>query len=671
MSLAPLISGLLAASGLSRHERPSANIYRDEDYVLQHARQLSHRLPLIYAVIVANVAIVAVIFRDTGPFWLRSIAPALIVAGCIWRTAQWLPRAVEARTGAQQRFQVRALGWSAMFTSLLIALWVIALYQHGNAHQQSLIHYVTAVVALSGILGLAESPRAATGIATGTIIPTSVAFVLSGHPNAIYIAVIQLVVTLLLLAVTFGHHRNFIALLQSRRLLADREAEAMKTAARMRERSLIDPLTGYNNRRAILDQLEEGLADRERASPWLGLLDLDGFKAINDTYGHAAGDVIIKTVADRLAQSRQVAHFGRIGGDEFAILLDGALPQAQAVAAYEEVIASIARPVASGDTTLSVSGSIGVRKTERLTVSACLERADAALYHAKKEPGRVIVFSEEDESAMQVHRRMAADMRAADMHEQIEVAFQPIIDFDTRGIVAVEALARWSNGSTGLVSPSVFIAHAEATGRIGELTETVLAKGLARIREWPLRTALHVNLSSFDLLREDLAQALQRLCIRHDVSERQIVFEVTETSVITNLRRAVDNLNRLRACGFRISLDDFGTGYSSLAYLQDLPLDQIKIDREFARHLTERKRSAAIAATIFKLGQELQMDCMIEGIETHDQAAAARRIGFRKMQGFYFGRPMTHEALAERFAARRNLLSARAVKSGEAVAIAG
>ena len=630
--------------------RREAAIYEHDDFVRAHTAQLATRLPLVYGVLLTGMLVIALAFRGTGPLWLNTGIPIALFVFTVLRIRAWLPRSALVRSIPEQRRRLKSLAFRAATASTLFSCWFIVLYPHGNLHQQSAIHFVIAVVTLTGILGLTESPRAAVAVAFCSVAPAIVAILYYGHPNAPYITATQLFVTMLVLGLSLGHYRNFIAMLEARRKLTEREAVAMKTAERMRERSLVDPLTGYANRRAILDSLQDALLDHSQPSPWLGLLDLDGFKAVNDTYGHAAGDLVIRQVSDRLAQSEDITDFGRLGGDEFALLVDGALSEEEALATFTRIIETIAQPIAAGATTIRITGSIGVRKTARMAVSECLERADIALYDAKREPGRAVIFSASDEAAMQQQRRLASDMREADLDAQIEVDFQPIFDFDTRRIIAVEALARWRNERAGIVSPAVFIAHAEATGRIGDLTWTVFVKALAQMKRWPAQTDLQLNLSAFDLANEALADKLREECLRRKVPPGRIVLEVTETSVITNLRRASAMLEKLREYGFRIALDDFGTGYSSLAYLQDLPLDHIKIDREFARHLTKRKRSVAIANTIYALAQQLDIDCTIEGIESHSQAAIARRIGFRKMQGFYFGKPMSAARLLARFA---------------------
>ena len=370
------------------------------------------------------------------------------------------------------------------------------------------------------------------------------------------------------------------------------------------------------------------------------MLDLDGFKHINDTFGHLAGDAMLTAISQRIAHMPGIAACGRMGGDEFAMILGGELDEDRVRAVLAGLAHVIALPIAQGDLSLTLHGSIGYYRCQGDTVSACLERADTALYQAKElRNGSIVAFTEADERTLRERQAMIRIFTSADLREQLALVFQPIVNADTGRPVAFEALARWSPDGRRLVAPSSFINLAENTGRISEVTHVVIQKALAEFPAWQWGCALSINLSAHDILRDDAAEWIGGLVRAAHAPPSAIILEVTETALVRDYRRAADNLARLREQGFRIALDDFGTGQSSLAHVHNLPLDQIKIDQSFAQNLLTSENARAIIATIRALSAQLGVECTIEGIETVEQQLAARALGLQCMQGYLFGRP--------------------------------
>jgi diguanylate cyclase (GGDEF)-like protein len=607
-----------------------------------YGANLSRRLPMLYCVVLVNIVVLALSFNGSAPAYLTVWLPGLFVFSVSWRALYWTPYFARRRSFAKVKRGVELLPATGSFLSFGLAVWALTLYGYGSVAQQALVHYVTAITCFTGVLGLTHSPVTAIRMALAVMIPASLVFILGDNPDRFVIVPLQIVVSVLLLLITHGHHRDFVGLELSRQSLARRERESTQLAQRNHEEATRDPLTGAMNRRGILARFEEGLAEADRPAPWLALVDLDGFKLINDTYGHAAGDAVLCAVAARIGDLSEIDVYGRLGGDEFAILLSGTRDHAEVRAVMERLAELISRPIPFDDHMLAIRGSIGIHRCASQDVSDNLERADVALYKAKETRNAAIgEFTAADEKVMADRRAIMRVFTSADFARQLALVYQPIVDCDANRTIAFEALARWSPDGIEWLPPTDFIHLAETTGRIGELTSVILAKALRECRVWDHGCSLNINLSARDILREDTAPWISRLVHEAAAPANRIVFEITETALINDYRRAADNLDKLRQMGFRIALDDFGTGQSSLSHVNNLPLDHIKIDQSFARDIARSHSSRAIVGTIVALARQLKLECIIEGIETPEQQAIARTLGLRVMQGYHFARPVS------------------------------
>ncbi|MET0252207.1 MAG: EAL domain-containing protein [Novosphingobium sp.] len=614
---------------------------RGEYFTPAYSAHLARRVPLLHAVVLVVIAAVAPAFAGSAPVWLAFGVGALLFGFMAWRAIHWLPRFVARRSLARVERDVANIAVVGPAATFAFVAWGLALYGYGTPPQQLLVQVAIGTACFGAIAGLGQSPITALRIVLCVVLPSTAFFVSGGHPFAIVVATIHTAMTLLLLFVTIGYHRDFVSLELSRQKVLVREREAARLAEVNHLHAIIDPLTGALNRRAILTRLEEMLADSAAVSPWLALVDLDGFKHVNDTHGHAAGDVVLCAIADRIDAIPEVAAYGRLGGDEFAVLLPGTLNLAEVREVVGTMCQEVRAPVAFGHEQLRVACSIGLRRTlAGVPVAECLERADAALYKAKQQHGGVAEFTAADERLLRERRAITRVFHAADLDDQIGLVYQPIVDADTGRTVAFEALARWSpDGETWLL-PSKFVGLAEATGRIGDLTQTVLRKSLGEFRAWEHGFSLALNLSARDILRDEAAQWIAREVDDAGAPPESIRLEITETALINDYDRAARTLGELRGRGFRIALDDFGTGQSSLSHVHKLPLDHIKIDHSFARNLATDPSARAITGIILALARQLHLQCTIEGIETREQQAAARALGLRLMQGYLFGRPL-------------------------------
>ncbi len=431
-------------------------------------------------------------------------------------------------------------------------------------------------------------------------------------------------------------------------ITAFREAEAHS-----RYLALHDSLSGLGNRTLLNDRVDQELARVALGSRRCALLyiDLDGFKDVNDRHGHQAGDELIREFSSRLAgMVRTGDTVARIGGDEFAILVCDVDHPQMLDALCRRVIDAASEPFEVAGVRVLVGASIGVVLASEpdCRYTDLLRKADVALYKAKSEGrGCFRAFCDEmDErhllrSVIQLELRKAL---SADLG--LEVYYQPLYANVGEALVGVEALVRWNHPTMGSLGPTQFVPVAEETGTIFDLGEWVLAKACDALRPWP-GIALSVNVSPVQLRDPLLAQRLIRIVRECGFDPSWLELEVTENALFNADGVVACSLRDLRAAGIRIALDDFGTGYSSLAHLRRLEVDKVKIDRSFVRHLGQSADSAAIVHAVANIGKTLGLMVTAEGVETEVQRKFLAQTGCTELQGYYFSRPLTKEALIE------------------------
>ncbi|MDZ7706619.1 MAG: EAL domain-containing protein [Trueperaceae bacterium] len=413
-----------------------------------------------------------------------------------------------------------------------------------------------------------------------------------------------------------------------------------------------DPLTGLPNRTLFLARLERRLADPAQG-PWAILyLDLDNLKPINDSFGHQAGDEAIRMVAQRISELGREGHeVSRLGGDEFAVVVDGSQEEAHQVA--QRLLASVQRPMAAEGHTVYLGASIGIGLYPEHGASATdlMRRADVAMYQAKTRLGRnaVVVFEPTMEAAPLERLLLEEALRRALAEDQFVLHFQPRVSASTGRIRSLEALVRWQHPERGLVSPGVFIPLAERTRLIHPLGRYILDAAAREARRWrelgfgDLRIA--VNLAAKQLERDSFQAEIEEVLGQVGLPAQAVEFEVTESVAMMDVTTNAARLSSLKDLGATVALDDFGMGHSSLAYLRDLPVDVIKIDRTFLSGLENDDPNRAIVGAITLLGKSLGRTVVAEGVETREQWDAVREIGVDEAQGFLLARPMPREAI--------------------------
>jgi diguanylate cyclase (GGDEF)-like protein len=415
---------------------------------------------------------------------------------------------------------------------------------------------------------------------------------------------------------------------------------------RIRHLARHDGLTDLPNRIYFSEEMER-MQERARAHEQWALLyfDLDHFKQVNDTLGHAVGDALLKGVARRIdANRRDHEMAARLGGDEFALLI-GPLdtPEAAGVVA-QRIVDAMSRPFAieGHEVTIGTSVGIALSPQDGADSSTLMKSADLALYRAKSEGrGTFQYFEAGMNASLQERRFLEMGVKAALPLGQLRLVFQPLVDIEHNNICCFEALLRWDHPERGTIPPNIFIPVAEETGAIVPIGQWVLSEACRAASHWPPHVRVAVNLSPAQFKSRNLVAQVASALAAADITGDRLELEITESLLLAETELTLDTLHRLRSLGVRISMDDFGTGYSSLSYLRAFPFDKIKIDRSFVADLASREDSHAIIEAVIGLGRSLGMETTAEGIETEEQLAIVRAQGCKEVQGFLFSPPIS------------------------------
>jgi len=415
-----------------------------------------------------------------------------------------------------------------------------------------------------------------------------------------------------------------------------------------------DALTGLANRQALRRALDDALvgAVRRKHRCSIFLMDLDRFKAVNDTLGHPAGDTLLRLVALRLRDViGEAGQVGRLGGDEFEVVLPSISDKKELSGLAQGIIDSLSRPYTINGTAVSIGASVGIVTSDYDDRSAddLMRDADLALYAAKAAgKGCYRFFAPEMHEAARQRQLMESDLRVALEKGQLRLVYQPCVDASSEAVTGFEALIRWDHPEHGPVSPVEFIPLAEEIGLINEIGEWVLRTACAEAAKWPQHISVAVNLSPIQFKSHVLPTLVRMVLSDTDLPAKRLELEITEGVFLSNDDHVHDMIASLKAIGVKLALDDFGTGYSSLSYLQRVPFDKIKIDRSFVTGASDLEgRNAALIRAMVGLASDLKMQTTAEGVETQEELALVRSLGCSLVQGYIFGKPMPAEEAAE------------------------
>ncbi len=445
--------------------------------------------------------------------------------------------------------------------------------------------------------------------------------------------------------------------------VSDDITERKKAEKTIHQMAYYDALTGLPNRILFSDRLGQSLehARRTKKAQAVMFIDLDNFKLINDTMGHAMGDNLLKSVAEELKNSVRAGDtVSRAGGDEFTVLITSLNCEKDVEMIAEKIISAFRKPFVFGGHELNVTTSIGIAiyPTDGKDEEILLRNADTAMYHAK-EQGKNNYKRYDNSLHEKVTKKLLIDtkLRTALDKEQFVLYYQPQIDIYTREVIGMEALLRWQHPELGLVPPMDFIMNAEGSGMIVPISEWVLFTACSQVKTWQdagfVPVGVSVNLSSQTFIREDLLKVIEQVIKATGIAPELLELEITEGTVMQKVESTVYKLQQLRKLGVQISIDDFGTGYSSLSYLKKFPLHTLKVDRSFITDIINDNDSASIALAIIAMAKKLRLKVIAEGVETEEQLSLLRENQCDIVQGYLISRPVPVEEF-ERFLTKRN-----------------
>jgi diguanylate cyclase (GGDEF)-like protein len=619
----------------------------NESLVRAQVASYSKQIPLLYFVLGVNTVSVAFTHHGVAPAVLTELVPACFGILCIVRFGAWRRIHKMAVTDAMAAARLKKAVLFGFVVGALFLCWAFSLYYFGNASTRSHLNLAVGVTGV-GCLFCLMHLRAAALILAGVVLIPYASFLMLGQDTiSATIGFNLFVLTGAMLYILLVVSRDFESLVES-------QAEAERLSRENFRLANIDSLTGLPNRRKFFADLDDLLERAEPQGPrfTVGLIDLDGFKSVNDLYGHSAGDRLLIAVGERLETfANDRVSVARLGGDEFGLLLRGFGEEQDVLELAERICAALRVPFEGFGAAVNVSGSAGFALFPQAgtTREQLFERADYAMYHGKQgSRGYPVIFDPSHAAEIRSNSVIERCLRHADLDAELSVQFQPVFDTSRNRPIAFEALARWHNPELGSVPPSVFIPVAERSDLINRITPTLLRKALVAAKAWPDDIRVSFNLSIRDLLSSQSVVQIVAVVDSSGFAPGRIDFEVTETAFIGDFERAREAIEILKALGARIALDDFGTGYSSLGYIHRLPLDEIKIDRSFVAGIEEQQGPCrTIVRTIVDLCRSLGVQCVVEGAETAAQVAILRELGCETMQGYFFARPMAEHEVAE------------------------
>jgi diguanylate cyclase (GGDEF)-like protein len=618
----------------------------DLDLAVSQLAVLARQIPLLLTILTVNALALAATHARSAPRLLTMVIPTILCLVCYYRVIFWWRIDLSRIDGAGALQRMKIIVRSVVLLGIAFTFWSLALYPYGDAFARCHVAFYMAITVISCILCLTHLRGAALLLTGIVVVPYTVFFVLTGNIVLIAMAANLLLVAASLIFVMLRNYQDFAGRVVSQRETQRLSDENLRLAH-------LDGLTGLPNRRRFLAELDHVFAAAQTAGSGfsVAMIDLDRFKSVNDTYGHTAGDRLLEQIGARLSRIVTPELFiARLGGDEFGAILKGA-PDDDAIRAFGAQVQALLEPafIIGIDGLATIGCSIGVATYPRTgqTAEELFERADYALYDGKQHrKGETILFSQDLEIQIRKSSQIEQALRNADLQSELWLAFQPIVDAMTSQTVAFEALARWNSREFGVVQPGVFIPIAEHTQLMNQITKILFAKTLDALRLCPAPIRVCFNLSAYDLCSRATMADIQAMVAQSDIPPGRIVFEITEGALLQDFDLAAETIEALHRLGARIALDDFGVGFSSLGYVHRLKLDKIKIDRSFVTDIERTETAPKIIRSIVDLCRNLELDCVIEGVETPSQLALLLGLGAGHVQGFLFSAPLPVEAIA-------------------------
>ena len=619
-----------------REKRATGGTAPDVALLVEQFRSLSSLIPIMYLVLVSN-SIFLEFVTAPHPWDIRSyrVSTTLMLIGVarilLWRHSRTRARSIDGIRAQLRTTMVTAFGIAAGFTA-----WSVIVLDRVEASQRPFVAFFTALSTITCAACLTAFPPAAYVLIGAGTVPIAVALLSSGSPALVAAGTNLLIIAALMVGLV---RRQF----QQLRWMVAAHGETREEKRRAAELAFSDPLTGLPNRRAFLDALEQLDTAASVQDVAVAMLDLDGFKAINDSLGHVAGDGLLAAVGARLSQAmRPDDMLARLGGDEFALLLRGVETLTEARARLRPIAALFEKCFVVDGKNLLVRSSMGVAHGGEgdFAPVELIHRADLALYDAKESKTSAISAFEED-MAEQMRRRMLIEQAASDDRalSGLKVHFQPIVRTAGMRLDGFETLARWRHPVLGEILPAEFIAIAERHGLTAGLTAVLFRQAVAAASHWPAHLRLSFNLSSVELASPRVCELIFGLCAEHGFPPERLSIEVTETALLNDFATARSVIDRFRAGGVHVLLDDFGAGFASIGYLRQIQFDGIKLDGSLIQSITESAIARDLLVGVLHLCRAIRTPVTAEMVETPEHLALLQALGVDKVQGYLFGRP--------------------------------
>lgn len=617
-----------------------------DELVKEQFRLLASQIPLCYSVIIVNSAVMAILASSKVEFPLAALFPIIAIPVMIGRIITWRRRSktsIATNDITAMRHALRGTVIAANVMSTVLAIWSVML-------MWALPHSEIATVPLFTILSmitcaycLSSHPVAAYSVIVSGTLYIAVAMAVTGVPMLITMAGNIVLVSGMVLYMVGHQHRQLRRVVGSRKSLDEQRHAAHELAHS-------DALTGLPNRRALLRALDSRRDHEPNVPVALLMIDLNGFKPVNDTYGHSAGDHLLKEISARLDDVVKDSDFiARLGGDEFCVLLSDFPARAEEIA--ERIRQAIKRPIIVAGHQLKLGAAIGIVTCDKMPFdpSDLLRRADIALYDSKAKGGVAFSLFEPEMEARVVRRTLIEKALANDEElSKIALHFQPIFDMRTGRMRGYEALARWDHDSLGTVSPIEFIECAERNGMARRLTLHLFEKALTSASTWDDDLRLSFNLSGSGLSTAGFEKSLPEMMKAAGFSPHRLTLEVTETALLNDTASSWKVLENLQSLGVEIVLDDFGAGHASIGYLKDLQIDGIKLDGTLIEGIVNDSRSRRLLGGIIHLCRSIGVTVTAEMVETDEQLAALQAFQVDFAQGYLLGKPVQSDVTKSR-----------------------
>ena len=608
------------------------------DLQAEQFRNLCKQVPTLYGVLLINTIVLCYSVYGAVPVLLSVVVPGIFLSLVVVRATIWLARKDVSPSEERITQYLQSTTVIAGVVSMGLGVWSVALLQWEVGDTP----FVTLFIAFGAIACtycLSSLPKAAFATVFFSVTPVIFVLLTSGVHMKIAAGVNLLLIFLLILRLVVHQYNHLI--------------ESVTSRSQVKALAYSDSLTGLPNRRAFTECLEQTVdsASKNAKTVAVALIDLDGFKAINDTFGHASGDDVLIQAGVRLQKICQDCQMvARLGGDEFAVLMVADEASEKFDDTGNRIVQEMSRPFSLSDSNLRLSASVGLasQSLHDSSALAVMSRADVALYEVKNHGGKAMSWFLPT-MAVRLKRRIIIEqsLRETNPAPTIEVVFQPIFDVQTKKIACFEALARWNHPQLGPIPPLEFIEIAEQTDSIAALSEQIFDAAIREATGWDPAIGLSINLSGVDLSRASTPLMILSLCNRHGFDPRRLEVEVTETSLLSDFDTAREQLDLLRKTGIRVALDDFGSGFACITYLQQIKFDRVKIDGELIADIIHSRDARRLVQGIIQLCSAIGAPSTAEKVECKDQVAVLGGLGCDRLQGYYLSPPITKDKAQE------------------------